>query len=287
MKILVLSDIHHKFEIAQKIIDSVEFDRCILLGDYFDDYGDTPENARKTAVWLKEKVIPNPKMIPLMGNHDVNYFFPMHPEFYCSGFSHDKCRAIRSVISPDDVKLFKFYHIQDGWMFSHAGLHVSLWKEMKQWYPDGEIREGETLLNYFSRVVQFFMDRTMVNIYANMPVPYLECGWDRGGNRPFGGLIWCDWNTFASIKGINQIVGHTPDKLPRVHIQNVNGGYTKKPILKFIDHRDSFEKKSVSINYNLDTHLNHYATITDGSVVVYDVCTGLPINNPKPNNTKT
>ena len=78
MRTLVISDVHNRIIRAQSIIDKVPHDKLVLTGDYFDSYGegaDAAEYARNTAVWLKEKILHNPKAVALLGNHDTSYIF--------------------------------------------------------------------------------------------------------------------------------------------------------------------------------------------------------------------
>lgn len=275
-KILVLPDIHNRIATAQRLIDTVPHDKCILLGDYFDDFGDTPKDVYNTAVWLKESIVDNPKIVKLFGNHDQSYLFPCRPDFQCSGFTPEKQRAIYSVLNRDDVDKFKFHHVEDGWVFSHAGLRVSHWKDMIQ-YEEPHDPTKEPLLVYFDRVMNRWIEKTINNIYTINPVPLIAVGWDRGGRQHFGGITWCDFRNLVSIKGINQIVGHTPHKVPQVHAIDGGGGYTVKSIFEFL----SIKRDWVSINYDLDTHSNHYAVITDGVVEIWDTTLNEPLTNTK------
>jgi predicted phosphodiesterase len=68
MRILVLSDIHHRYRRVQHLIENVKHDKCILLGDYFDAWGDSDYEAIDTANWLRDKVLYNDKIIALTGN---------------------------------------------------------------------------------------------------------------------------------------------------------------------------------------------------------------------------
>ncbi len=283
-RLLVISDIHNRIDVAQALLSTVEYDRAILLGDYFDNFGDSPVDAQNTARWLKEKVFTNDKIIPLIGNHDAAYLFSSHPQFAsCSGFTHEKNRAIWSVLDRDDRDRFQFYHIEDGIVFSHAGLRVSFWKDMEAFSPFGDWDEAkESRLDFFSKVMNYYINdvsRKLIQAFAH--VPLLDSGWDRGGHQPYGGILWGDWTNFASIRGITQFVGHTPSTLPRVHIQNREGGYTQKDYFKYLAHEESHKKNSVSTNYNLDTHSKHYAIITDGQVEFYDTLLGLSLRGVK------
>lgn len=275
MKLLVISDIHQRHGIAKKLIDTLEYDKCILLGDYFDNFGDFPADASSTALWLKEEIITNPKIVPLIGNHDVNYFWAGHPSFMCSGYTDAKRDAVRSVLTQSEIESnFKFYHIEDGWMFSHAGLTVPIWKDMKM-FSEPHDEKVEPFISYFSRILDHWIQLTYRNIRRYDRVALLEPGYDRGGGQPNGGIIWCDFRNFMSIRGINQFVGHTPNKVPWVHAQYKDGSYTKKTIFElYSSQKRNLLKGAVSVNYNLDTHNKHYAIITDGVPEFYSLIPG-------------
>jgi hypothetical protein len=40
--------------------------------------------------------------------------------------------------------------------------------------------------------------------------PAFVAGIERGGPAKSGGILWCDWQAFETIRDIRQIVGHTP-----------------------------------------------------------------------------
>ena len=278
MKLLVIPDIHNRIVQAQSIMESVAHDKCILLGDYFDNYGDNIYDASNTAAWLRDVILPNPKIVPLIGNHDVNYFWNFHPQFRCSGYRDEKYHAIRKEINQDHVRQFKFFHIEDNWCFSHAGLTVGLWKSMAMGYDQAA---DETRFQFFTRVLTDWVRKTVEDIDLIKNLPLLGIGYERGGSQQYGGIDWVDWSKFASIQGVNQIVGHTPHKVPEVHVQFVGGGYKKKYVTDYLKNIASYSGDDVvSLNFALDTHLGHYAVITDGSVIVYDSLTREPIDHP-------
>ena len=74
MKTLIIPDIHTKWEKAQKAIEKYPADEVICLGDYFDDFDDTPEMAMDTATWLKD-FISRKNTVALVGNHEFNYLY--------------------------------------------------------------------------------------------------------------------------------------------------------------------------------------------------------------------
>ena len=278
MKVLVIPDIHNRIVQAQSIMSHVEHDKCVLLGDYFDNFHDNVYDANNTAVWLRDYVLSNPKNIALIGNHDVNYFWNYHPQFRCSGYRDDKLAAIRKEINQEHVEQCKFYHIEDGWCYSHAGLTVSMWKSMALGYEQGT---EETRAQFFERVLKNWVAKTVEDIGLIKNLPLLGCGWDRGGTQRHGGIIWIDWRNFASIHGINQMVGHTPHRIPEAHVQFVGGGYKKKYVSDYLKDISKYSgPEVVSLNFAIDTHMNHYAIVTDGQVVIYDSLTREPIDSP-------
>ena len=54
--------------------------------------------------------------------------------------------------------------------------------------------------------------------------------------------------------------------------------YTKKTVTEYCKFKKEFDRNKVSINFDLDTHSNHYAIITDGQVEVWDAMYDLPIS---------
>jgi Icc-related predicted phosphoesterase len=75
MRILVIADVHGKFEILQKIINRIEnerFDIIIAPGDFTDMF-DVPPNFTQTDVAdivIQKLLIPNKPLLCVPGNHD-------------------------------------------------------------------------------------------------------------------------------------------------------------------------------------------------------------------------
>ena len=55
MRLCIIPDLHNRVEIAEKIIEKENnsVDQFILLGDYFDNFFDGPEDVTKAANFLK------------------------------------------------------------------------------------------------------------------------------------------------------------------------------------------------------------------------------------------
>lgn len=201
-KILVVGDIHNKHLVAQKYIDRWEAINpdglIVLLGDYFDDFYDSVEDVIATAQWLKESLT-KPNHIHLYGNHDIHYALPIKSETYCSGYTLDKHIAIQTILTKEDWSKLKYFYAHDNYWFSHAGV-TSFWFS----HPV----EGITV-----EVIERAIAKAQIGIdigdYTMMGCLYAADSY-RGGRYPKGGLLWNDWRNKEYIKGITQVVGHTP-----------------------------------------------------------------------------
>jgi hypothetical protein len=200
MKTLIFPDLHEPPEAVldaiEAVIASEQADRIVFLGDYFDHYYDTPEDARRMAQWLKHSLM-DPHRVHLIGNHDAAYFWPSETTF-CPGFTFEKAEAIRSVLGEDAHKRFVFHVWVDDWLLTHAGLSA-------QWAPGGPVAEWLITEERKARVA----------FAADKPHWFIEVGAIRGGAHPAGGILWCDHRELIAIPGVRQIYGHTPGKQPR------------------------------------------------------------------------
>jgi hypothetical protein len=268
MKVLVIPDIHHRIEIAERIISKIDFDKCVLLGDYFDNFGDCVYDTINAANWLKDK-LKSERFICLSGNHDVSYTYPANIYVSCSGYSVAKKDAIQSVFGKLGLRKLNLFTIIDGWLYSHAGLSDTLFQELVKEHDVANVSTPniEKIQNIFAKELA----RAKRNIHKNYNSYLYTVGRMRGGNSPVGGLTWCDWNEFWPINGVNQIFGHTPSKFPKINV-GYSDGMTKVASMEDIVRKTiKIDKKLVnSTNYCLDTHSNHYAVVTDGVVNIYD-----------------
>lgn len=227
MKVLVVPDIHTHVDTADLIIDRhPEVDIRVFLGDYFDEFGDTPAANRRAAAWLRERVRDR-KNIMLPGNHDLSYM-SYGREYICSGYTPAKRAAILEEISRIDFEEFFVWARLDGWVYSHAGL------------------DDEQIEATHSTAYEKFL-RALKGQYE----PWFSAGRSRGGYEAVGGITWRDWSEFQPVEGVNQIVGHTKGREVRSSVQVFPAG--------------------PSVNYCLDTHLKHYALVTDGAVEIKEV----------------
>ena len=273
MRTLVITDIHLNFIRAQRVIDSVPHDKLVLTGDYFDAYGATVTQTENTAIWLKEKILHNPKCVALLGNHDTTYVFN-NMNFACSGYSPSYQEVINKVFNDDDRSRFGVYHIDQGFAFSHAGLTNPLWKQLSEKFAKNE---GETTLSFFDDIMSLCAKDAIINAKEGKNALLFSAGWDRGGLNKDGGINWVDWDNFSPINGVNQIVGHSIRRVPQILVQYKGGGYIKQDVTEY--YKNKSNKETLSISYDLDTHLNHYAVIEDGVVDIFHIDTGINLKD--------
>jgi len=207
MRLLIIPDLHHHIENAEYWLRTQKYDRVLFLGDYFDDFEDNVNDARKTASWLRQR-IEHTDDIFLLGNHDAAYMFPDDPRFYCPGFTRAKAKGISEILFAKHWQRFELVHAEGNWLFSHAGYHPS-------WV------EGLSVPHIVARA-----EALMRKARRHVIDPIFGVGLDRGGAGPyFGGPLWLDWNNLAPIAGINQVVGHTQSDDVRSKITRESRNY--------------------------------------------------------------
>ena len=208
MKILVIPDIHVRHILAEKIISYVgPCDQIIFLGDYFDQWFDTPEHNEKTAIWLKES-LKNPNRIHLIGNHDVSYIANGARQYFCSGYTFEKNQSINSILNWDDWSKMKVYHLHENILLSHAGL--------SKFYHDKFNKNGKEFISFLEDEAKAAV-LALKSAAPKTPCHRLfEAGPDRGGKGLVGGITWCDLRNFVPVGNYTQIFGHTETDEPYI-----------------------------------------------------------------------
>src|ERR1035437_3224866 len=118
-KIVAVGDIHHgpNLEQIDEAIEREKPDFTIFIGDYFDQFHDHYDHARRTALWLKASLA-KANRIHLWGNHDLPYGFSEYT--YCPGYDPAKERAIRSVLDEHDWAKLKLWHLHSNRSEEHT-----------------------------------------------------------------------------------------------------------------------------------------------------------------------
>ena len=197
MRTIIIPDLHNRVDWIEPFLSSISYDRVVLLGDYFDDFGDTAKDIKKSANWLKQS-LKHEERIHLFGTHDLWYRYPYNPFLIASGNSGKKSEIISKILYEDDWNLLHFFYIEQTFLLTHAGLHPSFVKNDNPLFSLG-----------------LLIDEAISEIRNGFIDPILNAGLARGGNQPFGGITWLDWHDeFEIIPNLNQIVGHTQQKIP-------------------------------------------------------------------------
>ena len=75
-KEIIIPDLHQRHGWVDAYLSKRKHDRAIFLGDYFDDFDDTVDEAVATAKWLKSH-LDDPDKVLLYGNHDIHYMLSL------------------------------------------------------------------------------------------------------------------------------------------------------------------------------------------------------------------
>ena len=205
--IIAIGDIHNHWAEAEAIASKYDDTHTIVfVGDYFDDFGDTAQDAIQTAQWLKAS-LRKPNRVHLIGNHDINYSvynagttstgIPMNI-YECSGYTLQKDAAINKVLDQDDWDKIKLYHFEHGFFFVHGGLHPHWFEHPIKGFDIDYVKEklDKATIDYHNRIWNDLIG---------------AAGRCRGGAHKAGGILWCDaFSEARLIPKIRQVFGHTP-----------------------------------------------------------------------------
>ena len=188
-------DVHNYVDSAQRFLDYEKPKKVIWLGDFMDNFGDTPAAAEKTAEWLAHTVKSRPNDIFICGNHDIAYRYSTEARFQGWGFSPEKCRAFYSKFDRKLWERFSWYHVEE-WngqkiVFSHAGLHRTM-------FPREVFNQAH---------LDMLVKRAEDSIYTEKIHPLFD--------YPVG-MLWIRWPDLPLCDGISQVVGHTPYAQPQI-----------------------------------------------------------------------
>ncbi|PWB49313.1 MAG: hypothetical protein C3F06_14275 [Candidatus Methanoperedenaceae archaeon] len=209
MATIIISDLHNRVDWVEPALSLLKpYDNVIFLGDYFDDFNDTPEDAANSAKWLKQS-LSRPNRIHLCGTHDIWYRFPDNQYIQASGNTEEKSDAINQIITEKDWGLLQLFHYEQGFLFTHAGVHSYFIKKFA--FENKISMQGEII----DKILKPATQKALMDISNNRPNEWLAAGFARGGMQAVGGITWLDWDDeFEPVPELNQIVGHTQMKYP-------------------------------------------------------------------------
>lgn len=201
---LFIGDMHScRPEPVEALIDELEPDLTVFMGDYFDHFGDSLEATARMARWLAESLEVEDR-IHLIGNHDLPYLTA--GLIGCSGYTDGKASCIYRQLDRERwrERSHLFYWMEPGTLVTHAGISCSLltqedvpYERVRQWLTREVKPAWENLED---------PDRSSLHPLWRVGKTR-SLGWGTGP----GGLLWCDWDhDFEPVPGLNQIIGHTP-----------------------------------------------------------------------------
>jgi hypothetical protein len=190
-KILIVPDVHGRtfWHRATELVDKV--DQIVFLGDYLDPYpheGISFDEAFEEFNEILEFKKEYPDLVTLLvGNHDMHYI--INEFMNCSRRNIEMQGQLHDLYN-SNLDLFKLIHIEDDWIFSHAGVY-------KNWMEKYE----------------FTLDDLNLQNFLNSQWPALEdLSWYRGGDNSVGSCVWADIREsvdYGLIPNYKQVVGHT------------------------------------------------------------------------------
>ncbi len=202
MKVIIISDLHNRVDWVEPVLSSLEYDKVIFLGDYFDDFNDTVDDALNSARWLKQS-LSRPDRIHLCGTHEMWYRFPDNPFLQASGNTEQKSNVINHILTEKDWNTLKLCYYEQGFLLTHAGVHSYL------------LGKNNLCTQEMLNRIKSETEKALQDVKNGKINPWLDAGFARGGLQVVGGITWLDWNEeFEPVPYLNQIVGHTQLKNP-------------------------------------------------------------------------
>lgn len=222
---LCVGDIHCKLWIVNAVAEKLaDYDKIIFLGDYVDDWNMPAEVSHQTVKALVDLKLEYPdKVVLLMGNHCQGAIFA--GGFRCSGFNYETHSLVKDLYRtklPNEEYAFQIAYSIHNYLFTHAGLTASFWRELRQttrdrWKtlglaaPLNRIRgQSYTASDYATRLNNIFYTG-FVDPSDTFFQMLGQVGKKRGGGSTPSPL-WADKDELIADPaiGVHQVVGHTP-----------------------------------------------------------------------------
>jgi hypothetical protein len=196
--ILIIPDVHLRLAEMKNVLQAWgERGEVFFLGDFFDDFGDTPEGNAEMARFLKNEILGKSGYKVLIGNHDLHYHPDCPRQLRCSGFSDEKKKAIGEILGREEFAAMEWAGVAGPYLLTHAGLHPRLIPALMPADP---------------RELANWVNDTCWEAVRNKrdDEPLLRAGYIRYGTQPVGGVVWMDYREYEHIPEVRQIFGHTP-----------------------------------------------------------------------------
>lgn len=237
MKIITIGDIHGKsyWEIPLLGYDPdtntgskttiEDFDKVIFIGDYVDAYDISNVEMIHNLKKLMELAKKYPdKIIWLLGNHDLQYYFFNSEKYRCTGYRPEIFFDLYDIFNKNK-KLFRVSYQIDNYVWTHAGIHIGWYKQRFEKWLDDVLKENRHHYN--------LSEQLNMALEVDADVLY-DVGYLRGGFQNVGGPFWLDkrMSYKKPLKGYHQIVGHT--RVDEIKTYNIS----KDTSITYVDNLD-------------------------------------------------
>jgi hypothetical protein len=150
----------------------------------------------------------------LWGNHDIHYLQP--PPWWCTGFQWKKEKPLQEIIEANKYR-FKAAYAVDGWLCTHAGVHIRVARPKR---CDGDIVKLAEKLN--ADMLKFLKNPVTYQgpNYITPSPTIFNIGKGRQGGSNYAGIFWYDYKREPGLAPIKQIFGHTETKEGPVMTEN-------------------------------------------------------------------
>jgi len=184
----------------------------VFIGDYVDsaDWQDDEIIFNLQEIISLKKKFPE-KIILLLGNHDLSYYYNGHGRHRCSDFREGQLPLLFSIFSTNK-QLFQAAWGIGNHLWTHAGV-------IQRWYnvyiKDQVLPSDKNLSDTLNR---------LFNAYYQ---PLFHAGFLRGGLFEDGGIFWAHKHEINDdpLRGYHQVVGHNKTQ-SGVLVSDHYGGYT-------------------------------------------------------------
>lgn len=192
---IVVGDVHGNVEKVQAFLAYRPDELHIALGDYVDSFCEPPNRQIEALQLLLDS-----KAVLLWGNHDLHYL--LKPPFVCTGFQYGREKQYQETIEANKGRFLAAYTV-DGWLLSHAGVHVRLAKHQN---------DAVVIADRLNKKMSEYLERP----YVPEEHGIFSVGSSRGGSGRNGGIFWFDFKRESGLADVKQIFGHTETSEPVV-----------------------------------------------------------------------
>lgn len=216
MPALIIPDIHQNLDFARRALDLASpADTVVFLGDYFDSrdprwateavFVDTLNALRE---WAER-----PRTVCLLGNHDMPVLTscpPHYPRYPVPRFDYGQAQRHLEEIAHVPWHRFQLFHVEQGWLLSHAGFHRRYWEYSADRRSDDSADSVDAGIGRLRRLCRHALEGVNERNQT-----FFQKGLTRGGSVARPGPTWQCWSEFDDSLPLPQIVGHTAGPLPR------------------------------------------------------------------------